>query len=170
MPTKPRAKESRAGILETIINPLRFFALVVLVVEGALLFVATRAEPQNQVFLFCAALTVIVLTGGAVFVLATRAPEHPIDLEVLADKISEEVWFSMDGALANLESEQEQAEAWVLLVKNAEQARPGEASQKGIEVFRSAFVTGIISRAGKGEPSLKQEIARLKASALTPEG
>jgi hypothetical protein len=163
-PPAPRSDVNRARLLELIdSNPLRFFALALILVDGMLAVVAALAGPQNQIYLFGCALLVFLATIGAVLYLAVRPTAEPVDMEVLADRVSEDIWFSMDGALGNLESLSEQAKAWVSLIRSVSTLKPGEAKQRSIEKFRSAFVAGIKARAGKGQPRLKQEINRFEA-------
>jgi hypothetical protein len=77
MKTKPQGKgEARTAIISEIRTPLAFFALVVLVAEGILGFLASKAAGSDFTLLVAGMIVTLLALIGVVAFLAYRSPER----------------------------------------------------------------------------------------------
>jgi hypothetical protein len=167
----PESQErNRRGLIQAITDPLRLFALVVLAVEAMVLGSANiTSNPQNQFMLYAGAVAIVLVTIIMVGVIAFIRPDalrgqSPVNLLGLGDSLSEDVWNSMDGVLGNLESEDEQTDAWATLMSNVSRLRPGELET--VRQFRNALVEGIRVRAeARGRIVFKEALKRMESRA-----
>ncbi|MBZ5555607.1 MAG: hypothetical protein LAO21_23115 [Acidobacteriia bacterium] len=70
-------RESRSSIIREIKTPLAFYSLVVLVAEGILGFLASKATGADFTFLVVGMMVTLLALIGAVAFLAHKSPERP---------------------------------------------------------------------------------------------
>src|SRR5260370_39631863 len=107
-------EEGRTKIISAITSDLRFFALVILVVESFLGAMALKSGSQQTplIIAFVSVLVlIIVLVGGRRLYDSRRAYTDSLNRnESFARGLGEEIYTAFDGALKNLpDSEREEA-------------------------------------------------------------
>ena len=153
-----------AVIISSVTQPINLFALIILAVVCVL---GVQASGENQAILYFLIISVVILLILSVSFIEYNRPGTVTGRRTiygtLADSIAEDIFFSMDGALENLNSENEQAEAWVMLMDSVRRLRPDETAE--VRKFLDGLGDGIRSRARRRRPKLRQAIDQLEDEA-----